>query len=662
MAAPSVPSADRRLLEIRHLDFPFRFEPPRTLAEWKRRRSDLVAQLRLALGVWPAPPFAPLKPHVTRTTFCDGYAIENVYFESFPGLLVTGNVYRPHPLPTQRRACPALLVPHGHWKEGRLVNRGPEDDSMPGLCINVALRGGVAFAYDMLGYNDALQIQHRFGADRVEELALSGFSILGLQTLNSIAAAGFLLARREVDPERLACTGASGGGSQTFLLAAIDERIRAAAPVVMVSGTMQGGCLCENAPLLRIGTNNIEITALIAPRPLLVVSCTGDWTADVPSHELPAIRKVYRLYGKDAARRAEGYHQHAGHNYNRASREALYGWLGRLWFGIDDPAYARERPFQAEPLKRLRVFPNDKLPACALKESALAESWTRTAIRRGPLPKTPAALLKFRGKHQPLFDELLKASAPRPETVQARLEPFASFQSKRVRGWTRVLLTRRGEGDLVQALWLQPPAPKARAPWVVLVHPYGHSACVDPVAGTPGAMAAALLQRGAHVLAVDTFEAARGLPKRPSGISHGLTYNLASVCHRVQDLLTATAWARTHKSAVHLAGQRWGGLWCVLARTQAQDLARVAADLDALDTSAPQEYLWRVSIPHLMRAGGLPAAAALCAPAPLFLHHAGAKFDLEPARAAYRAAGAQAKLKLERKLAPDASVADWLLG
>src|SRR5207247_4035523 len=99
----------------------------------------------------------------------------------------------------------------------------------------------------------------------------------------------------DVDKNRIGATGASGGGSQTFLLAAVDDRVKCSVPVNMVSAYMQGGCLCENAPGLRVGSDNVEVSAAFAPRPQLLVSCTGDWTSKVPVEEWPAVKKVYDL-------------------------------------------------------------------------------------------------------------------------------------------------------------------------------------------------------------------------------------------------------------------------------------------------------------------------------------------------------------------------------
>jgi hypothetical protein len=139
-------------------------------------------------------------------------------------------------------------------------------------------------------------------------------------------------------------TGESGGGTQTFLASAVDSRIAVSVPVNMISLHMQGGCLCENPPGLRLETTNVEIAATIAPRPLLMISATGDWTNETLELEYPAVRSIYGLL--DAPDRVRAVRITAEHNYNKESREAMYAWMARwLQHAPEDvhPANARLR-------------------------------------------------------------------------------------------------------------------------------------------------------------------------------------------------------------------------------------------------------------------------------------------------------------------------------
>ena len=270
------------------------------------------------------PEKTPLNAHVFGRIEREDYTIEKVYFEAYPGFFTTGNLYRPKGM---KGPFPGIVSPHGHWGRGRLENS--EAGSVPGRCINFAKQGHVIFSYDMVGRCDSgEQIDHAYGGERE---ALWGLSLMALQLWNGVRAVDFLETLPDVDADRIGCTGASGGGTQTFMLTAIDDRIKVSAPVNMISAHMQGGCLCENAPNLRVDISNIEIGALMAPKPLLLVSATGDWTRNTPTVESPAIRSIYAHFG--AEDKVHEVQIDADHNYNKDSREAVYAWFGQMVSG-----------------------------------------------------------------------------------------------------------------------------------------------------------------------------------------------------------------------------------------------------------------------------------------------------------------------------------------
>jgi hypothetical protein len=305
------------------------------------------------------------------------YIVSKVYFESLPGFFVTGNLYRP----VGDGPFPAILSPHGHWAYGRLENSVVA--SVPGRAINLARQGFVVFTHDMIGYNDSQQLEHRtFGGSREK---LWGLSMAGLQLWNGIRALDFLESLPYVQRNAIGATGASGGGTQVFLLAAVDERVAVAAPVNMISLMMQGGCLCENQPGLRLDTNNVEIAATIAPRPLLMVSATGDWTKNTMQQEYPAVRALYALRG--AADRVHGVQFDYPHNYNRDSREAVYAWMARWLKNAPADIKVEEKAFTPDPLPDLLVFHERTMPASAVTAAQLTENWIAKATQQ--LAATP---------------------------------------------------------------------------------------------------------------------------------------------------------------------------------------------------------------------------------------------------------------------------------
>jgi hypothetical protein len=330
------------------------FQAPRftSLEDWNRRATHIRDLILESAGLMPMPERTPLNVHVFDEIKRQDFSVSKVYFESLPGFFVTGNLYRP----LGDGPFPAILSPHGHWAYGRLENSATA--SVPGRAINLARSGFVVFTYDMVGYNDSRQLEHRlFGGPREK---LWGLSIAGLQLWNGIRSLDFLESLPYVRRDAIGATGASGGGTQVFLLAAVDKRVAVAAPVNMISLHMQGGCLCENQPGLRLDTNNFEIAATIAPRPLLMVSATGDWTTNTLEREYPAVRAIYELLG--ATDRVHGVRFEAPHNYNRDSREAVYAWMARWLQGAPADVKREERTFTPEPLGDLLVFFQRPMP------------------------------------------------------------------------------------------------------------------------------------------------------------------------------------------------------------------------------------------------------------------------------------------------------------
>lgn len=631
--APPRPPADRRMTAVRRIDRTYTLPTFETRAAWEARKEELRQQILCAAGLWPAPPRTALEPqHGPRQTF-DGYSVETVAIESLPGFYLTSNLYRP--LHLSGRA-PGLLNPHGHSKGGRLEHT--IISSTPARCISFARQGYLAFAYDMVGYNDARQIPHHFGTPRDW---LWGLGALGLQLWNNVRALDFLLSLPEVDPARVGCVGESGGATQTFLLAAIDERLRYVAPVVMVSAHYQGGCVCENAPGLRLGASNLEIAAMAAPRPMTLVSATGDWTCNTPTVEYPAIRRIYDLY--DAAEHLSETQITAPHNFNRDSREAVYRFFAHYFQGAPADQAVAEQPLVPPPDDALRVFPT-ALPANALDSAGLREATRQQVMAqwRAAVPDDAASLERFWTAFGAPYRFALDPQPCRPADIDTQRLGGVDFGGHAA---TRLLVGRADGGRLPTLYFAGAPAQRP----VVLVHPAGKSAFFAAPDGTvqPGGMLAGLLNAGRPVLLVDAFltgdyQTPAALSGRDQSSPHFLTFNQSDSALRVQDVVTAVAAARRLASAdtVDLVGLAEAGLWCILARALADGVGTLLASGGQFDAEGDDEYIERLYIPGLRRCGGLATALLLAAPGRARLFAFPSPTATEPAASLYRALGA----------------------
>ena len=622
---------DARLGAPKTLNDFFGFTPPKDLAAWRARKTVVREQVAVALGLWPLPEKTPLNAVVHGKVGRDGYSVEKVSFASTPGHFVSGNLYRPTAARTAGDGKrPAVLFAHGHWDNGRLhdageaagqaaVKRGEESDIergrffMQAIPVTLARLGFVVFQHDMIGYAESTAIPHILRsavahpdgfADVAGELRLQ--SLTGLQTWNSVRALDFLCGLPDVDPARLGVTGASGGGTQTFLLAAIDDRIVAAFPAVMVSTGMQGGCVCENASYLRRDTGNVELAGLIAPKPV-AMSGADDWTREIMTKGLPELRQLYKMHNAEENVAAKAWVQFP-HNYGQPSREFMYGWFRKHLLNAPGPVV--EAAYVPLPVAALKVYdathprPAGELAAKPLREAmAKASDAQLAALPAAAKAKVVAGALRA----------MLGTTVPVAGGVS--VGEYASTDGP---GYTRhaATLGRTGTGDAVPAVGYVP-ANFDHAAAVLWVHPDGLKSAEGKAGLTPEV--AALVKAGVAVLAIDVlgvgtqaFAKPRVVNKNYAGFTFG--YNRALVAERVHDILTALGNLRDNAKikTVHLAG--WGDLGPValLAAALAPpgSFGKIAADANRFRFEAIASMDDPMMLPGAVKYGGLPGLTA----------------------------------------------------
>lgn len=368
---------DRRLKPAKTLNGYFPFRPPADAASWQKRADKIRHRLKVAVGLFPEPERTPLNAVVHGLVDGGDFTVERVYMETFPGFFLTGSLYRPKGAAGKR---PGVLCPHGHRSEARFsaydeahirkqIEIGAEAEvnaarnPKQARCVGLARLGCTVFNYDMLGYCDNDQISyalaHRFAKQRAHMISEDAWglyspqaeshlqSVMMLQSWNSARALDFLMSLPDVDPERIGVTGGSGGGTQTFVLSALDPRVTASMPAVMVSTAMQGGCTCENASLMRIEEGNVGFAALFAPKPLGLVAA-DDWTKQMKTKGFPELQQLYETLGAPDKVMLHSRTEFK-HNYNLPSRQAMYLWFNRhLKLAAEHPEIERPHRYLSE--------------------------------------------------------------------------------------------------------------------------------------------------------------------------------------------------------------------------------------------------------------------------------------------------------------------------
>ncbi len=333
-------------------------------ATWEARKDSLKEGFKQALGLSPMPQPTGKPAIVVNKRIYKQYSVENVALEVLPGVFTMGNVYKP----LKPKRCPVIINPIGHF---------PDDHYYPDIqrrCAMQASMGAIVVSYNLFGWGESM-LQFDYAWHRTDMAQT-------IQTLNAIRWIDYLTALPEADPSRVGITGASGGGSQSMMVTAIDDRITCCVPVVMTSSWFVGGCPCESGRPVHLcggGTNNAEVAAMCAPRPLLIVSDGKDWTSEVPWLEYPFIQRIYGFY--NSLGKVENAHfAEEGHDYGPSKRQVAYRFLAKH-LALDSTKVQRpdgtydESAVVIEPKEAMYVFgpKGERFPAHAVKDLATLE-------------------------------------------------------------------------------------------------------------------------------------------------------------------------------------------------------------------------------------------------------------------------------------------------
>ncbi len=696
--------ADTRLGPLRGEQGDFPLIPARSPEEWKQRAQQGRRLLQVTLGLWPMPTATPLRPVIHGKIAGDGYTVEKVYLEALPGFFVTGNLYRPTGKEGRK---PGVLCPHGHFPGGRFQDVGRaevrrqiaqgaerfEDEGrswMQSRCVQLARMGCVVFHYDMIGYADSVQLPlervHQFSRERLKsrQAPPAGFysasaesrlqNVLGLHTYQSIRALDFLTGLPDVDPTRIAVTGASGGGTQTFFLCALDDRPLVSVPVVIVSTTRQGGCTCENICGLRIGSNNLEFTALHAPKPLLLISA-DDATRTMPERGFPQLRQHYAAL-EASENVAHTALLHFPHNYNAVSRTAMYHFLNKhLRLGIEEPIL--ESPYRRLTADQLTVWneQHPRPPGGPEFEQRLLR-WLDEDARRqlnALRPRDAGSLHRYREIVGGALDVLVR-SGPADVSWQLR----QTMKRDGCQETLGLLRYRSVEGHQAELPVVQL-VPKTSAARTVIWVDGAGKAGLYQADGSLQAAVRSLLDAGITVLAADLLyqgefladskprTRGRWLPGEEAFVGWTWCYNLPPLAQRVHDILALAMLARKQQPGpkeVALVGLNGAGPLAAVALAQGRDaFARAAVDLGGFRFAGLTDVYDINFLPGAVKYGDLPGLLALAVPMELWVADS-EREGLDLVRAAWEAAGKSHRLTEFSGERNDLSLAavSWLLG
>lgn len=648
--------------DIRHdppkdLNGYFPYTPPASIAQWESRKEEVRRQILVSQGLWPMPTRGPLNAVIHGRVDCGEYTVEKVYFESAPGFFVTGNLYRPAQI---KGKVPGVMFAHGHWTDARFgdtpearlrqeIASGQERFVQGGrspfqsMCVQLARMGCVVWQWDMLSDSDAIQfsreVVHKFAKQRPEMNTTENWglyspqaeahaqSIMGLQTWNAIRGLDFLLSLPEVDPGRTAITGASGGGTQTMLLSAVDERIKLSYPVVMVSTAMQGGCTCENSSLLRVNTGNIEFAALFAPKPQ-GMNTANDWTKELATKGFPELQALYELYGKkDFVFLNRG--EHFPHNYNAVTRSAFFTFLNKH-FNLGQPSPVIEKDFEPLPREKLTVWdaahPAPKAADPDFERGLL--KWFHLDAQR-QLEAAAQTAGGLRKHIAPALEVIIGRTLARVGEIR-----WHAVNKRDLGGHFEMdgTLENTTYAEEIPVTWLFPKNWNGRA--VVWLDPKGKAGVRGPD-GTLKPAVSAVLQSGALVLGADLLfqadsqNAGRNRvvsnPREFAGYTYG--YNHALFAQRTHDVLSIVGFLKNSKMPDHppvkeIQLAAWGetGPVAVAARALAREHVKKAAfETDGFRFGSLLDYAHPQFLPGGAKYLDLPGMLALGAPSATWL-------------------------------------------
>ena len=598
-----------------------RLETPEAVRERiERVRKDWMA----AIG--PFPERTPLEARTVGVIQADGYRIEKVLYQSRPSHHVTGNLY----VPEGEGPFPGVLVPCGHSRNGKASG------AYQSTCILMARHGFVVLIYDPIGQGERCQLLDDDGQPIVwgtteHTLTDIGARLTGVCAANyriwdGIRSLDYLVSRPEVDPERIGCTGNSGGGTLTSYLMATDDRILAAAPSCYLTSLSrlfqtigpQDGEQNITAQVA-LGIDHADYVTMRAPKPTLIVTATHDFFCIDGSWD--SFREAKRLYGiLGFGERVDLFEYPDKHGFSQPRREAALRWMRRWLQGIDDAPTESELTLQTD--EALQVTESGQV----VKDFGGRTVWDLSRERAEALAKDREAFWRD-GSKADCLAEVRRLAGIRPMVAQPTIRHAGSVSRE---GYTidRIRIEREGEPP-VPALLFLPTVREGKLPAVLYVDGRGkqHGA-------GPGGPIETLVRGGRVVLAIDIRGSGETAPAKPRQI-HRNEYKLSYLAihlgrplpgQRTEDILAALQVLQSREDIdperIRLVGIERGGPVVLHAAALEERFSEVVVEeaigswMDVVATPLAEQQLEQI-VPHALQRYDLPDLVQAIAPRPV---------------------------------------------
>lgn len=335
--------------------------------EWEQRKEEVKKEALQILNLDPFVRGLKADPaiRIGQIVKHDGYTTQNFALETLPGLYACGTIYAPTAKLKGKAKRPLIISPAGHWPEARY--RADQQYRM----ATFARMGAVAVDVDIVAWGES---EHQLGI-----AAHQAPYAMQVQVLWSKVVTDWILATRtDVDVNRMAATGGSGGGTHTLMIALVDGRFSVLAPVVHLVSHFDGGCPCESGRPVTLAAGGSAmpelLAAVMAPKPVLTVSDGGDWTHTYPTLEQPYLHRIWGFYNAQHNLR-NAHFADEKHDYGPNKRMAVYRFFADE-LGMD-LSQVDETKVTLQPNEALQSF-RGELPEGAIRSAAELENLIKT--------------------------------------------------------------------------------------------------------------------------------------------------------------------------------------------------------------------------------------------------------------------------------------------